>query len=114
MIILSSRDDNCHRHHQHNHHKNPHLLEVVVDPSEQEFLVGELEDVGEGLARQAEHNQSVAVDGLPMTMVMVVTTTMIEKRSRIFKQKKVKSGNYTFQGRKEYKSENDIWIFQGT
>ena len=93
-------------------YNNPHLLKVVVDPSEQELLMGELEDVGEGLARQAEHNQSVAVDGLPM--MMVVTTTMIEKRSRIFKQKKVKSGNYTFQGRKEYKSENDIWIFQGT
>ena len=76
-------------------YNNPHLLKVVVDPSEQEFLMGELEDVGEGLARQAEHNQSVAVNGLRMTMVaMMMTTTKMmrllshESLARIFRRKK--------------------------
>ena len=76
-------------------YNNPHLLKVVVDPSEQELLMGELEDVGEGLARQAEHNQSVAVNGLRMTMVaMMMTTTKMmrllshESLVRIFRRKK--------------------------
>ena len=50
---------------------------MVVDPSEKEILVRELEDVGEGLPREAEHDQPVAVDGLPMMMmVMVMMITM--------------------------------------
>ena len=79
-------------------YNNPHLLKVVVDPSEQELLMGELEDVGLGLARQAEHNQSVAVNGLRMTMVvmmmMMMTTTKMmrllshESLVRIFRRKK--------------------------
>ena len=64
-------------------YNNPHLLKVVVDPSEQELLMGELEDVGEGLARQAEQNQSVAVNGLPMMVVMMMMMTTTTKMMRL-------------------------------
>ena len=69
---------------------HPYLLKMVVDPSKEELLMRELEDVRMGLSRKEEHTKPITVYGLAMMvimmllmilMVMIVTMGFVEGHS---------------------------------
>ena len=50
---------------------------MVVDPSKEELLMRELEDVGMGLSRKEKHTKPIAVNGLAMMVIMMLMILMV-------------------------------------